>query len=244
MTVSLSKSMTRTLLSELFKNRTSSFLLANGPKETGKTDFILWLMKQSYELGYFKYFGLNQEIENAPFEYDFISDLQSLKERCKLLGKRYFYFLDELGKSAPKDVPWKKLNLELIQDMEIIRKYRLTLAGCSIGDVDRRIVNPRHLDYFIEKETLTRAKIYNFRKRYIATITDIPKTSIKFYEYRVAYFTLTPQSNTLIDHPIMVRFKRYKDGEKQGDIWESRQQKKREILKLYDLVRNNVSHID
>lgn len=202
----------------------------------GKTDFVLWLMEHAYDLGYFRYFGLNQHVKNAAFEYDFIDNLETLKIRCKTLGKKYFFFLDELGKSAPKDVPWNKLNLELIQELEIIRKYRLTLASCSIGTVDRRITSPDHLDYLIEKTSLTAARIINFRRLYSTMIYNIPKTSIAFKEFEPAYFKLKAENNALIQTPLLKRFERLKNGERDSAIWEHRQQKKRDILKLYDLI--------
>jgi hypothetical protein len=214
-----SKKIAKALCKEFFKNRTSSFIHVNAPKEMGKTDFLLWLMEQSYEFGYFKYFALNQHIENAPFEWEFISDLHTLKTYCRNLGKRVFYFLDELGKSAPKDIPWKKINLELIQELEIIRKYKLTLGSCAIGTVDRRILNANHLDYFIEKTTLTSAKVYSFRRKESFYINDIPKTTIKFKEFDPAYFTLYPQvENRISDRDIDNAVAWAKGEEYQGDL--------------------------
>jgi len=229
------------LVTRLFKGRSSSFMAIQAPKEYGKTAFVLWIMEQLHRLGLFRYFGLNQEIENAPFEYDFITDLQTLKERCKTLGKRYFYFLDELGKTAPRAIPYNKLNLELIQELEVIRKYRLTLAGCTIGNVDRRIISPQHLDYFIEKTDLTHATIYDFRRKDITKIRDISNTSIKFHEYKVAGFTLQP-TNPTFENPLFERFRKYKEGGKASEIWGHPQEKKRDIIKLYEYAITN-SHI-
>ena len=189
----LSEKAVRYLLNELFKGRTSVFFVVTGFKEIGKTSFVLWLMEKLHEYGYFKYFGGNHlTLDNINFDYTVITDLQTLKRHCLSLNKKFFFFFDEIGKAMPKAVPWRKLTLEMIQDLEVIRMYKLTVGGCAIGDVDRRILSPSHLDFYIKKIDLKTAKLYHFRKRYEAMIRGIPMTSVKYDEYLVAKFTNEP----------------------------------------------------
>lgn len=227
--------MIKKLLHDLFANRDSIFGVVSGFNQSGKTDFVLMLMEKLCEYGYYKYFGMNQEVENAPFEYDYITDLQTLMTRVNMLKKKYLFFFDELGKSAPRAMPWSKLTLELIQKLEVKRKDKLSMIGCSIGDVDRRIVSPNYLDWHILKKSLTTADLYHLQKRYIAYITGIEPTSIKFSEFLTAQFTLKPQIN---GEPLWVdweeRLDRHKKGEPVNAIWSSRMQKSRDYYKVRD----------
>jgi len=183
------------LLDLLFKGRDSVFIAVEGFNQLGKTDFVLKLCAEAYEYGYFKRFGFNQQLENAPFEWDFVSDFQTLEQILTTYGKKYLYFLDELGKSAPRATPWGKINLELIKKLEIKRKDKLSLIGAAIGDVDRRIVSPNYLDAHIRKTSLTTAVVNHLQKRVQMRVTRIPPTSITFKEFTVAHFTLEPKSS-------------------------------------------------
>ena len=229
---------------DLFHGRDSVFVAMDGFNQIGKTDLFLSIMAESFNRDYFNYFGLNQQISNAPFKYDFIHDLDSLFARVETLKKPYLYYLDELGKALPRAIPWNKLTLELITKMEVKRKEKLSLLGSSIGDVDRRIMSPNYLDVYIRKTSLTTARVTHHRKHYTITLTNIPRTTIKFSEFKVALFTLHNESNDNYEPPILKRFRLYKEGKRESEIWDSRQQKKREILKLYELVRNKGVHID
>lgn len=189
-------SQVKALLNLLFKGRDSVFIAVEGFNQDGKTDFILWLLENAYEHGHFKGYGLNQPIENAPFEWNLISDMQTLERRLVSWGKKYMYFLDELGKTAPRATPWGKLNLELIKKLEVKRKDLLSMFGASIGDVDRRIISPNYLDVHIRKTSLTTATVQHLQKRVSLRLTNIPPTSIKFFEHKVSVFTLEPKSTS------------------------------------------------
>lgn len=170
----------------------STFIAIQGRKDTGKTDFGLHIMELLHESGRFKHFGTNiQNLENTPTEFDFIDNLPSLKSRCISLGKEYLFLLDELGDTAPKDQPW--LNPDLVRELQKVRKYHLSLIGCSIYDVDRRVLNPRHFDGYFEKPT-RRNKPYAIYHDWvnggIAEVFDIQRTEIKFNTYNVSVFRL------------------------------------------------------
>jgi len=211
------------------------FFVVDGFNQTGKTDFVLKIMEWSYEYGYFKRFGLNQEIENAPFEWDYVTDLETLFNIVTNYKGKYLFFLDELGKTAPRSMPWKKITLELIVKMEVKRKDKLSFAGASIGDVDRRIVSPNYLDVHFKKRGLTHAKMNHLRKRYGTNLWGIFPTNIKFSEYKVAPFTLTPQSTT---EPLWADWEQRLIQKTQetpdNQIWSSRIQKSRDMYKAVE----------
>lgn len=191
------------LLNDIFKGRDSVFLVIDGFNQAGKTDFMFLLMEGLHKHKFGFEFGLNQELDYAPFEYDFITDMLTLEQRLVTLGrgKRYFYFLDELGKSAPRATPWGKINIELITKMEVKRKDKLSFGGCSIGDIDRRIVSPNYLDVYFKKVGLTTAKMHHLRRKTSSLIHNIPPTSVKFKEFTPALFTKEPKlaNDTIVD---------------------------------------------
>jgi len=173
----------------MFKGRDSVFLIILGFNQAGKTDLMLWFTEQLYKFNYFKHFGLNQQITNAPYEFDFIHDLETLLRRCTLLKKPYFYFLDELARSANKATSWDKTNIGLIKALEVRRKYLLSIGGAGIGEIDKRILSPLHVDIIIKKTSLTTATIHHVQKDRRKYLYNIPKTSIGFKEHEAAIFT-------------------------------------------------------
>ena len=229
------------LFSLMFGNRDSSFFVIEGIKEIGKTSLLLWFMEQGYKLDYWKGFGINHELKNAPFEYDLITDLKTLKQKVRTFGKRYFFGFDELGKNAPKVEHWKPLIRELVQDLEVIRKYKLTLGGCSIGNVDSRIMSSDHLDFTIRKLSKTTAKLTHLRKRFQLIIKDIPNTTIDFDQYGIAQFTNKPINTKLeiLDRDMKIALNWGNGVKYQGELAKSSfyEAVKRGIRKLEDIIQ-------
>lgn len=171
-----------------------------GRKGTGKTDYALHMTEILYEKGIFKRIGTNiRNLENTPIEYDFIDNYPKLLETCISYNKPYLFVLDELGDTAPKDSPW--LNPEIIRALQKIRKYKLSLIGCSIYDVDRRVLNPKHFDGYFEKlsrDDKTIATFHDWLGDLSGDIYDIERTRIKFDSYDAAIFHMKgedPESN-------------------------------------------------
>jgi len=231
------------LVDFIFKGRDSVFLVIDGFNQIGKTDLMLTLMEGMYHNGYFKDegIGLNQQITNAPFEWKYFTDWETMKAYLTMWGKPFFYFFDELGKSAPKATPWGKINLKLITEFETKRKDRFSMGGCSIGDIDRRIVSPNYLDVYIRKTSLTTAKIHHLQKRATFNIRNIPKTTIGFKQFTPAKFTLEPVQfeNDILDSDTRNALT-YSRGEKYtGTLAKSSyyESVKRGIAKLYKLSK-------
>ena len=86
----------------------SIFTSVKGPNGSGKTEFNLYLMERIHALGLGVRYGSNMPIPEAlkpDFEMDFIEDLETLEQTCRILNpppvkkmKKYIFFLSELGK--------------------------------------------------------------------------------------------------------------------------------------------------
>lgn len=173
-----------------------------GRNQSGKTDFMLFLMERLHKHGLADGFGSNIEGLEAPFEIDFIDDYQTLKAKCKMLNpnpekhglKRYFFLGDEMGDWAPKDQPW--LNVKLIKELQLVRKYGLCMLACAIDGVDRRILNEKHFHgvfHKVSKSNPTIAVYEDWIRYRRIEIINIPKTKIKFNTFYSASFYMEPQ---------------------------------------------------
>lgn len=179
-----------------------------GVNQSGKTDLNLLIMERLHALGLGAGFGSNIPIENAPFEIDFIEDFQTLKQRCQMLNpnpskygiKRYFFFASEMGKWAAQDIPWK--NTSLIRELQLVRKYGLSVLGDGIDRIDRRIFSPSHFHGFFRKhskENPQRAIYVDWTKGGKKTnIDNIPRTSLKFDTFHSARFTMEPDPESRV----------------------------------------------
>ena len=173
-----------------------------GQNQSGKTDFNLFQLERLHALGLGDAFGSNIPDLEADFEIDFIEDFVTLKKRCQMLNpnpekygiKRYFFLADEMGDWAPKDQPW--LNVRLIKELQQVRKYGLSVLGSGIDRIDSRILNEKHFHGYFVKVSKANPKIayyYDWFNRRRPTITNIPRTKIKFNTWHSASFYMEPQ---------------------------------------------------
>lgn len=182
-----------------------------GPNQSGKTNLNLFIMERLHALGLGAGFGSNMPLK-ADFEIDFIEDFETLVKRCKMLNpnpskhglKRYFFFASEMGSWAARDIPWK--NTPFIRELQLVRKYGLSLIGDGIDRIDQRIFSPSHFHGYFEKPSKSRPKkaVYvDWTKRGKKTpIDNIPKTSIDFDTFYSARFLMEPDNPILIDIPL------------------------------------------
>lgn len=178
----------------LYKGNDSHFMVIEGRKKSGKTDFGLDLLYRATKLGIFKRVGSNiQDLGNTPVPFDFITDLETLKETCEGYNKPYLFLFDEMGKSLPRRQPLVKLNVKFLNHLQVIRKYKLSIIGCAIGqNIDSGIMNATHLDGYIkrfDRYNKDKARYYDFIDHEWLPFYNIKRTPIKFNEYKVAVFT-------------------------------------------------------
>lgn len=218
-----------------------------GVNQSGKTDLNLFLMERLHELGLGAGFGSNIPIEDSPFEIDFIEDFETLKKRCQMLNpnpakygiKRYFFFASEMGKWAAQDIPWKNTNL--IRELQLVRKYGLSVLGDGIDRIDRRIFSPSHFHGYFQKhskEKPQKAVYIDWTKGGKKTqIDNIPRTSLKFDTFHPARFTMEPETPEGIKFPLnqeheLVR--QYLDLGSWSKVGVHRQEGKRALVKVLE----------
>lgn len=181
------------------RKKDSVWTLTVGHKGSGKTDWCLSQLERIQRLGLGDAFGTNCNDIKAPFHIDKIDDFETLKATCKMLNpdpfkhglKRYFFFASEMGKWLPKDQPWK--NIDFINELQTVRKYGLCWIGDGIDSIDRRVFNENHFDGYFKKTSVTDptiARYYDFQRKSIAYIENIPRTNILFNTYDTTDFTM------------------------------------------------------
>lgn len=224
-----------------------------GKKQSGKTDFILYMMEILYELGLMDAFGSNMPME-APFHVDFIEDFETLEKTCRMLNpnpnkkglKKYFFFGSEMGKWLPKDQAWR--NTSFIENLQTVRKYGLNWAGDAISRVDSRVLNEIHFDGCFKKLSPANPKIAYYEDWETDERTylyDIPRTKIKFDTFYSANFYMKPQieENKSIplnpEHEIVKKYLECGSWDKAGI---HRQEGKRAIEKVLKFHLDNCLH--
>jgi len=189
-------------IKHLYGKNQSVFTSVVGKNETGKTDFNLLQMERIHDLGIGHSFGSNMQSLKADFPIAFIQDFETLEKTCRMLNpdpkkhglKKFFFFGSEIGKWAPRDQAWK--NVELIEKLQTVRKYGLSMLTDAIDRVDGRVLNKRFFAGLFEKplksnkkfaiyEDWTTGQTFQFR--------DIPKTRIEYDTYETANFYMSPQ---------------------------------------------------
>ena len=177
----------------LFKRGTSAFLIIFGRRETGKTDLALLIAEILYNEGLFKHFATNIKIYSSPFPIKHITNLEDLNRwATDTLGKKLFIF-DEYGKAMRRRSPMASLNLKLIDQLQILRKYKLSTLAITVNEkyVDNAALGSDVLDGVFEKPDYKNQKLalyIDYLEYYTQTLTGIPGTSIEFDTWDVAPF--------------------------------------------------------
>jgi len=184
----------------LFNRQTSSFLTVLGRRETGKTNWSLVILEiLHYYLG-FKHFSTNIDIINDQgIGIRPINNLDALTDWCKTNKGRKLFVFDEIGRTVKRRSPMSSLNVKLIGELQILRKYKLSIIACTIDEkyVDNAILGTDILDGSFLKPYIFDQPIKNQRialyhdllKKLDKTIYAIPATSIEFDTWGTAVFT-------------------------------------------------------
>jgi hypothetical protein len=209
----------------LFRRKKQSVWIAVlGKKQSGKTDFSLYIMETLYGLELIDAFGSNVPIK-APFEVDFIEDFNTLEKRCRMLNpdpekhglKRYLFFASEMGKWLPKDQSWR--NVDFVERLQTVRKYGLSWIGDAISRVDSRALNEVHFEGCFIKLSPTNPTIALYEDWVTGqetTLKNIPRTSIGFDTWYSANFYMEPQTQEDILIPLNPEHKLVKQYLKAG----------------------------
>jgi len=180
-------------ITRLFTRGTSAFLIIFGRRETGKTDFALLISEIVQRELQFKFFATNIKIYKSDFPIEHITNLEDLKFWCKEnVGKKLFIF-DEYGKAMRRRSPMSSLNVKLIDELQILRKYKLSTVAITVNEkyVDNASLGSDVLDGYFLKPNYKNQKLalyFDLLENYTRTLRGIPRTSIKFDTWDVAPF--------------------------------------------------------
>lgn len=181
----------------LFERGTAALLIIFGRRETGKTDLALLIMEIVHELGLSQFFAANVPIENPPFEIKYLNNLEDLRFWCKDTHGRHFFLLDEIGKAMKRRSPMSSLNLQLIDDLQTLRKDKLNIIATTVNEkyVDQTALGDDVLDGVFRKENPFNQKVADYQdylEDYFKSYSDLPRTSLKFNTWDRGRFTEHP----------------------------------------------------
>lgn len=180
-------------ISHLFNRRTSAMIFIAGSRETGKTDFSLLIAEILNETKVMSWFGSNIKIYESSFPIEHITNLDDLRSWCENRQGKKLFILDEAGKTLRRRSPMSSLNIALLDQLQILRKYKLSLILIAPNEryVDSASLGSDMLDGRFWKPNYknpTEAVYISELDHTSITIDHIPKTSIHFDTWDVAPF--------------------------------------------------------
>jgi len=192
--VSKTKRTALTLIRYLFLRGTSAFLIILGRRETGKTDFALLIAEILHTQDIMKFFGSNIKIYESSFPIEHITSLENLKHWCRENKGRKLFIFDEFGKAMRRRTPMATLNVKLIDELQILRKYKLSSIAITVNEkyVDNAALGSDVLDGYFLKPNYKNQKVALYQdllEFFDYDITNIPGTQIRFDTWDVAPFT-------------------------------------------------------
>lgn len=182
------------LIRGIFTRATSAFIIIFGRRETGKTDLSLLIAEILYSLGIVKWVATNIKIYHSPFPIEHITSLEDLRLWCQTHEGLKLFILDEAGKAARRRTPMASLNIKILDDLQILRKYKLSSIWIAPAEkyIDSASLGSDVLDAIFSKPNFKNPKVAlydDLLEDEHKSITDIPPTSIEFDTWDVAPFT-------------------------------------------------------
>jgi len=164
-----------------------------GRRGSGKTDMALLIMEILNKFGVMTTFATNIKIHSSTFHIEHITNLQDLQFWCQNTRGRKLFIFDEAGKSIRRRTPMSKLNVEMLDQLQILRKYKLSLILIAPHDkyVDNAALGSDVLDAIIVKHNFKNPEVALYRnlfENFEVWFTDIPRTMIDFDTWDVAPF--------------------------------------------------------
>jgi len=153
----------------------------------------LLIMETLNKFGVMVKFATNIKIHNSTFPIDHITNLEDLRFWCQDNKGRKLFIFDEAGKSIRRRTPMSKLNVEMLDQLQILRKYKLSLILIAPHDkyIDSATLGSDVLDAIILKPNFKNPKValyQNIFENLEIWFTDIPATQINFDTWDVAPF--------------------------------------------------------
>lgn len=183
----------------LFKRQTSAFITIIGRRGAGKTDFSLRIAETLFNYNVIKHIASNIRIYDSPFPITYITDLQTMESWAKDKQGKKLYILDEAGKSLMRRTPMSRMNLSILQKVQVMRKYKLSLIFCTINMklIDSGVITPDIMDGYFVKPKFDNPKIalyYDWLQNYDFRQRNIPATLVHFDSSDSALLTDKPET--------------------------------------------------
>jgi len=168
-------------------------IMVMGRRGSGKTDMALLIMETLEKFGVMTTFATNIKIHNSTFHIEHITNLEDLRFWCQDNKGRKLFIFDEAGKSIRRRTPMSKLNVEMLDQLQILRKYKLSLILIAPRDtyIDSATLGTDVLDAIIIKADFKNPKValyQNIFEDLEVWFTDIPATQIDFDTWDIAPF--------------------------------------------------------
>jgi len=178
----------------------SPVIIIHGKKGTGKTDFSLYLAEKMLEYGYVELVATNVKTESFPV----IDTLGKLRLWLASSTKKKLFVFDEAGVYITARRSMSKANVEILKLAHLLRKYRAKMIFTTVRykDIDASLKDPEICSAIVEKKAKTIAEITVLTgepETYI--LTNIPRTSINFDTYDIAYFDFEREYEVTEDMP-------------------------------------------
>lgn len=142
-----------------------------------------------------KHFATNIKILDAPFEIKYITNLADLTQWCKETKGKKLFILDEAGRAFQRRTPMAKINVEIINQLQILRKYKLSSIYVTPNEryLDSTALGSDVLDGIFTKRSFKNQKLALYEDQlegFVLRLWEIPPTNIKFDTWDSATFTL------------------------------------------------------
>jgi len=180
------------LIIKLFKRQTSTCIIILGRRESGKTDLSLLIAEILAFNNIMRHFATNIRVYASPFEVIRITNLEDLELWCKNNSGKKLFIFDEAGKSLRRRTPMSRLNIRLLDNLQILRKYKLNIIFIAPHEkyMDNAALGSDVIDAVFHKYRNKKVALYRDEmENYTLSISNIPRTSIDFDTWDVAPFT-------------------------------------------------------
>ena len=187
------------VLTTTFRERTSVCIFIKGRRGTGKTDLGLLIGETLLDEGIIKEpnFATNVAVyPSSTIKPAYINALDDLEYWAANVQGKKIYVFDEFGKIMRRHSPMSSINLALMDQLQVLRKYKLSLILIAPQDyyVDNAALGSDVLDAIIDKPNYRNQKVALYTdllENVSFRLLDIPRTNIKFNTDDQAVFKLT-----------------------------------------------------
>jgi len=182
------------LIRYIFRRQVSAFIIIFGRRGSGKTDLSLLITEILHVFNEINHFATNIKVFNTPFQIEYITNLVDLTEWCEKTKGKKLFVLDEAGRAFQRRTPMAKINVEFINQLQILRKYKLSAIYVTPNEryLDSTALGSDILDGVFTKLSFKNRKLALYEdqlERFVLRLWEIPPTNIKFDTWDSATFT-------------------------------------------------------